>query len=80
MMTLQEKRDRRAARKASELRMAEGRKEAAQALAENRCPVCGGPVRVNLAMTGWVQCAQFGAEGFRADSTRPACSWQGFTK
>jgi hypothetical protein len=43
------------------------------------CPTCGSKLRRNLALTGWWQCAQYGAEGFRADSSKPACSWQDFT-
>lgn len=42
------------------------------------CPQCGSTLRRNLALTGWYQCAQFGADGFRADSTKPACSFQIF--
>lgn len=60
--------------------MAASNLEAADALKHNRCPTCAGPVRSNLALTGWVQCAQFGAVGFRADANRPACNWQGFTE
>lgn len=67
-----------AAKKASQARMAAARDEAAKALAENRCPCCGQAVRRNFALTGWVQCSGFGAEGFRASGSRP-CSWQGFT-
>jgi hypothetical protein len=44
----------------------------------NACPQCGRPVRLNLSLTGWVQCSQFGAEQFRADPKQPPCSWQGF--
>lgn len=79
-MTLAEKRERRAARKASAERIAKAHAEAQAALAANRCPACGRAVRRNLALTGWVQCSQHGAEGFRADSSQPACSWQGFTR
>lgn len=46
----------------------------------NRCPTCGAGLRRNLALTGWWQCEQFGADGFRKDSTKPSCSWQGFTE
>jgi hypothetical protein len=60
--------------------MAASQAEAQRALAANRCPTCGRSVRQNLALTGWVQCSQFGAVGFRADSAVPACSWQGFTR
>lgn len=36
--------------------------------------------RRNSSLAGWWQCAQFGAVGFRADSSKPACSWQTFTE
>ena len=61
------------------LRRAASRAQAQAALATNRCPQCGRPVRQNLALTGWVQCSQYGAPGFRADPVAAACSWQGFT-
>lgn len=44
------------------------------------CPDCGAPLRRNLSLTGWWQCSQHGAPGFRADATRAPCSWQGFTR
>ena len=44
------------------------------------CPQCGSRVKRNLSLTGWYQCSQYGADGFRADSTKPQCSWQGFTE
>ena len=44
-----------------------------------KCPTCGAPLRRNLSLTGWWQCSQLGAEGFRADSSKQPCSWQGFT-
>lgn len=45
---------------------------------KNGCPICGAGIRRNLSMTGWFQCSQLGAEGFRADATKPSCSWQCF--
>lgn len=45
---------------AAQLRMASGNMKAQAALRDNRCPTCGGTVRQNLSLTGWVQCAQFG--------------------
>ena len=79
-MTTAEKTERRLARNASKARIEAARNIAQSALALNRCPDCGRAVKRNLALTGWVQCSQYGAEGFRADSTQPACSWQGFTR
>lgn len=65
-------------RKQRNERIARAQAEAGAALAANKCPQCGGGVRRNLALTGWVQCEQFGAVGFRKDASKPACSWQGF--
>lgn len=45
---------------------------------ESGCPECGAKVKRNLSMTGWWQCSQLGAEGFRADPAKPSCSWQMF--
>ena len=45
-----------------------------------KCPCCGAGLRRNLSLTGWWQCEQFGAVGFRKDSTKTSCSWQGFTR
>lgn len=67
-------------RRAASDRIAEAQAAARAALSTNTCPTCGGPVKPNFAIAGWVQCVQFGAVGFRADSSRPACSWQGFTR
>lgn len=44
-----------------------------------KCPLCGNTLRRNMALTGWWQCSQFGAVGFRADSSKPACDFQCFT-
>lgn len=65
-------------RKARDARMAKVYAQAKQALADNHCPSCGQAVRRNLAITGWVQCSGFGADGFRAPGSTP-CDWQGFT-
>jgi ribosomal protein L37AE/L43A len=53
---------------------------ARQIVAAGRCPDCGSPLRRNLALAGWWQCSQYGAEGFRADASRPACAFQTFTE
>ena len=45
-----------------------------------KCPDCGRPLRRNNSMTGWWQCSQLGAVGFRADPNQPSCNWQGFTE
>lgn len=54
--------------------------EAARIVATGKCPDCGASLRRNLALRGWWQCEQFGAVGFRADSTRAACGFQTFTE
>lgn len=61
-------------------RMAAQRAAVNAIVATGKCPDCGSGLRRNLAITGWWQCEQFGAEGFRKDATKPACSWQGFTE
>lgn len=62
-------------------------KDRAKTLAQNEeitkaiqdgCPCCGRKIKRNLSLTGWWQCSQFGAVGFRVDSTQPACNWQAF--
>ena len=47
-------------------------------IATGKCPRCGSPLRRNLALTGWWQCSQYGAVGFRADSAKDPCDWQDF--
>jgi hypothetical protein len=44
-----------------------------------KCPTCGAGLRRNSSMTGWWQCEQLGAVGFRKDPNLPSCDWQGFT-
>jgi len=55
-------------------------REARAIVATGSCPQCGSGLRRNLALTGWWQCEQYGADGFRKDSTRPSCSFQTFTE
>lgn len=54
--------------------------EARATVATGKCPRCGRPLRRNLSITGWWQCSQFGAEGFRTDSSQPSCDFQTFTE
>lgn len=79
MHSLTPRQQKAAAKKASDARIAAAHAEAQAALQANKCPCCGQAVRVNLALTGWVQCSGYGAEGFRAPGSKP-CSWQGFTR
>jgi len=78
-MTLEERRERAAQRKAIAERLASCQEETRVIVRSGRCPQCGAGLRNNLAITGWWQCEQYGSEGFRKDSSKPKCSWQGFT-
>jgi hypothetical protein len=40
------------------------------------CPDCGSGLKQNLSITGWWQCEQFGAAGFRMDDNKPSCDFQ----
>lgn len=53
--------------------------EAVAIVAKGICPVCTAPLRRNLALTGWFQCSQYGADTHRADPSKPPCSFQTFT-
>ena len=64
----------------SKARIEAGQAEMRTHVARGTCPDCGAAIKRNLSMTGWYQCSQFGAEGFRADSSKPACNFQGFTE
>lgn len=71
--------ERAAAKKASQARIAAAQAEAQAALAANKCPACGQGVHRNLALTGWVQCDGYGADGFRKNGAVPCRgAWQGF--
>lgn len=65
---------------AANKRIAEEQAATRAVVAKGVCPVCGAAVRRNLSITGWYQCEQLGAEGFRKDASKPSCSWQGFTQ
>ena len=70
----------RAARAESDARIAKAQAETRAVVASGKCPCCGSGLRRNLALTGWWQCEQYGAEQFRKRPQDPACSWQGFTE
>jgi hypothetical protein len=53
--------------------------EAVAIVKTGKCPDCGCGLRRNLALTGWWQCEQYGAPGFRKDASKPSCSFQIFT-
>lgn len=65
---------------ASNERIAKAHADTQSAVNANKCPRCGRSLRRNNSLTGWWQCSQFGAVGFRADSNLPSCDWQGFTE
>lgn len=77
-LTRTQRAERMAAKQAAEARREAVLLEGRTAIQLNKCPRCGRPVRRNLALTGWVQCSQYGADGFRADSSQPECEWKGF--
>lgn len=66
-------------RRAREARIEKAKAEVRAVVATGRCPICGAAVKRNLSLTGWWQCEQLGAVGFRADPNKPSCNWQGFT-
>lgn len=69
------------AEKVAERTKREARLAANRAIvATGKCPKCGKPLRRNLALAGWYQCSQLGAEGFRADASLPSCSFDCFTE
>lgn len=61
-------------------RIQRAQEETRAVVASGHCPRCGAGLRRNIALSGWWQCEQFGAEGFRKDSSKPSCDWQGFTE
>lgn len=79
-LSKQERAERRQARKDSAARIAAAQAATRAVVAAGACPQCGAGLRRNLALTGWWQCKQYGSDGFREDSRKPACSWQGFTE
>lgn len=69
------------AEKAAEKAKREARYAAAREVVRGgKCPQCGCGLRRNLALTGWWQCEQYGAAGFRKDDAKPSCSFQTFTE
>lgn len=78
-MSKEERLARKLERKAQDERLRAATEKSKAIVATGKCPQCESPLRRNLAITGWFQCAQFGADGFRADSSKPACSFQCFT-
>lgn len=80
MMTKQERAARKTERTESARRIAEAQAKTREIVAAGVCPCCGRGLRANLAISGWYQCVQFGAVGFRADASAPSCGWQGFTQ
>lgn len=69
-----------AAKQAEKTRREKHYAEQRAIIATGVCPQCGAGFRRNLAITGWWQCEQYGAEGFRKDSSKPSCSFQTFVE
>lgn len=67
-------------RKAADARMSAAKAATLVIVQSGKCPLCGSKLRYNGSLPGWWQCSQFGAEGFRADSKKANCDWQGFTE
>jgi hypothetical protein len=69
------------AEKAAAAAKREARQQEARAIVNaGKCPQCSAGLRRNLSLAGWWQCEQYGAVGFRKDSSKPSCSWQTFTE
>lgn len=65
-------------RKCEKIQREENNKKYSEILRTGVCPQCGAGLHHNYSMTGWYQCDQYGAEGFRKDSSKPSCSFQFF--
>lgn len=61
-------------------RMTDIHAEIGKIVKSGKCPDCGRGLRRNMALSGWWQCVQYGAVGFRAEADKPSCNWQGFTE
>lgn len=70
-----------AARQANKARMDAIFAENQKIVAAGKCPLCGTPLRRNLALAGWWQCDAYGEPSFRRPEHRelPKCSFQVFT-
>jgi uncharacterized protein (DUF983 family) len=64
--------------KESKARIEAAQAETRRVWSSGCCPSCGAGLVLNRSISGWVQCEQYGTEGFRKDSTKPSCSYQGF--
>lgn len=67
---------RKAANKAHQERMAAIYAANRAVVETGACPQCGRKIVRNLAITGWYQCEQYGAEHWRKDASQPECRWQ----
>ena len=75
-------RERRAAREASDRRIADAKAATQAAVASGICPECGNSIYRNMAMAGWYQCDGYPARSHRRPGhmSDPKCDWQGFTE
>jgi len=71
----------RARNKEAAARIAKVKAEAQAVVATGKCPSCSLPLQRNPALSGWWQCAAYGAPGFRPRGLEAAspCSFQCFT-
>ena len=70
--------EKKAEQKARDERIAAAKAATAAVVSSGKCPCCGRGLRRNLSLTGWWQCEQLGAVGFRKFADQPSCDWQGF--
>jgi hypothetical protein len=63
-------------------RIAKAKSDASTHVVRGTCPDCGLPLRRNLALSGWWQCAAYGEPAFRDAQFQGAahCSFQCFTE
>ena len=63
-------------KKCDAVRRAQLRAEYTKVLDAGKCPECGRQLKRNMAIAGWYQCEQFGADTHRADPSQPSCNYQ----
>jgi hypothetical protein len=84
MMTTEERRARREAKKAEAAAWAKRKAEihalAVAEVASGKCPQCGAGIHRNSSLAGWWQCDRSGSGHFRRDLTGNHCTWQTFTE
>ena len=74
------RREKQQARLEARRRIEAAQQKARTIVATGMCPTCGAGLRRKLALSGWWQCEQYGAEEFRKDASKPSCLFQCFTE